>query len=151
RDRQGLLREAHEGVLFLDELECLRLANQAKLLRVLDDGEVRPLGSERAVSVSVRYVAATNRPPEVMLAARELREDVYYRLRGFEIRLPPLRDRLDDIPILGDHFLRTEGKRLTAASVRALQSCSWPGNVRQLRAVLRCAAARAPGEAVDAG
>jgi DNA-binding NtrC family response regulator len=149
RDRPGLLRQAEGGVLFLDELECLSLQNQAKLLRVLDDGEVRPVGADRAVVVSVRYVAATNRLPEEMIVAGELREDLYYRLRGFEIRLPPLRDRLEDIPLLAEHFLGNSGKRLTAGAADALQRCLWPGNVRQLRTVLQCAAARASGSAVD--
>ncbi len=86
RDRIGLLRTADGGILFLDELECLSLANQAKLLRVLDDGEIRPVGAEAVRSVSVRFLAASNRGPAAMLAARELREDLYFRLRGFQNR-----------------------------------------------------------------
>ncbi|HXX68613.1 MAG TPA: sigma-54 dependent transcriptional regulator [Polyangiaceae bacterium] len=151
RDRPGLLRAADRGVLFLDELECLSLANQAKLLRVLDDGEVRPVGSDRTVVVSARFVAATNRDPEAMIAAGELREDLYYRLRGIQIALPPLRERLEDLPLLAAHFLHGTGKALTPACVEALQRCSWPGNVRQLRSVIRCALARARGAAVDVG
>jgi DNA-binding NtrC family response regulator len=142
RDRTGLLREAHGGVLFLDELECLSPSNQAKLLRVLDDGHVRPVGSDKPIPVSVRFVAATNRDPESMLAARQLREDLYFRLRGIEIRLPPLRERLEDLPLLGAHFLRGTGKHLTPASLEALRQCTWPGNVRQLRTVLQVAASR---------
>jgi DNA-binding NtrC family response regulator len=148
RDRTGLLREAHGGVLFLDELECLSLANQAKLLRVLDDGRVRPVGSDKTFAVSVRFVAATNRDPQSMVAAGQLREDLYFRLRGIEIRLPPLRERLEDLPLLGEHFLRGTGKHLTPASLEALGGCSWPGNVRQLRTVLQVARSRATTAAI---
>lgn len=150
RDRTGILREADGGVLFLDELECLSLANQAKLLRVLDDGEIRPVGSEQSRPVSVRFVAATNRAPEAMLASKELREDLYYRLRGFQIELPPLRDRREDIPLLAEHFLRDKASSLTGRALEALGRCSWPGNVRQLRNVLRSACAAAGAQPVDA-
>jgi two-component system NtrC family response regulator len=149
RERLGLLREANGGTLFLDELECLSVANQAKLLRVLDDGEFRPVGEGRSASVSVRFVAATNRTPEFLLSSGELREDLYYRLRGFEIRVPPLRERLDDIPLLASHFLERSGKRLTIESVRTLQAFSWPGNVRQLRSVLECAVVRAQTTSIE--
>jgi DNA-binding NtrC family response regulator len=149
RDRAGLLREAHGGVLFLDELECLSLPNQAKLLRVLDDGEVRPVGSDKGVPVCVRFVAATNRHPETMLAAGELREDLYYRLRGVEVRLPPLRERLEDLPLLATHFLGGTGKHLTSAALDALGRCSWPGNVRQLRMVLQVALSHVAADAID--
>jgi two-component system NtrC family response regulator len=151
RDRDGLLRAADGGTLFLDELECLSLPNQAKLLRVLDDGEVRPLGSDRPVPVSVRFLAATNREPRTMLAAGELREDLYYRLRGFEIRLPPLRERASDVPLLARHFLEGTGKYLTPAALDVLGRCSWPGNVRQLRTVLKVAASHCAGDAIEAG
>jgi DNA-binding NtrC family response regulator len=150
RDRAGLLREADGGVLFLDELECLSLANQAKLLRVLDDGEIRPVGSEQSRPVSVRFVAATNQSPEGMLSRRELREDLYYRLHGFEIRLPPLRERTEDIPILSEHFLRGRGATLTPAALDALQSGTWPGNVRQLRNVLLSASSATSSGRIDA-
>ena len=100
RDRRGLLREAHEGVLFLDELETLDLGFQAKLLRVIDDGEVRAVGAEKAERVNVRFVAATNREARVMIEEGSLREDLYYRLRGIEIRLPSLAERREDIPLL---------------------------------------------------
>jgi DNA-binding NtrC family response regulator len=149
RDRAGILREAHGGVLFLDELECLSLPNQAKLLRVLDDGEVRPLGSEQSRPVSVRFVAATNREPEAMIANKELREDLYYRLRGFQIELPPLRDRREDIPVLADHFLGGRRSTLTAGAREALDRSDWPGNVRQLRNVLRSACAVAGSQPID--
>jgi DNA-binding NtrC family response regulator len=150
RQRAGILREADGGVLFLDELECLSLAHQAKLLRVLDDGEVRPVGSEESRPVAVRFLAATNRAPSAMIEKGELREDLYYRLRGFEITLPPLRDRPSDILLLAEHFLNKErGQRLTDRAADALERCSWPGNVRQLRNVLRAACAGAPGGVID--
>ena len=149
RDRPGLLRDAHGGTLLLDELECLSLANQAKLLRVIDDGEMRAVGSNKVVSVSVRFVGATNRSPLEMMASRELREDLYYRLRGFEIQLPPLRERLDDMVPLCEHFLRGTGKSLTTAAIAALQHHPWPGNVRQLRTVLACAVIRSASAVVN--
>ena len=140
RDHAGLLREADGGVLFLDELECLSLAHQAKLLRVLDDGIVRPVGSPDSWAVSVRVLSATNRCPEKMLGEGSLRDDLYYRLRGFELRLPPLREREGDLAVLTDHFLDGTGARLAPDAWAALESFSWPGNVRQLRSVLAEAA-----------
>src|SRR5262249_22829168 len=133
KDHEGLFRRANGGVLLLDELQCLSPQNQAKLLRVLDDGEVRAVGATRATSVCVRFVAATNRVPESLIQGSELRADLYYRLRGFEIHLPALRDRLEDIPLLAEHFLSGTGKRLTRSALDALQGYSWPGNIRQLR------------------
>ncbi len=143
-NRIGLLTEADGGILFLDELECLSPAQQAKLLRVLDDGEVRAVGSDRATTVSVRFLAATNREPPTLLANGSLREDFYYRLRGFEIHLPPLRERMQDIPLLASYFLETTEAKLTPEALESLVAHSWPGNVRELRNVLRGAAARAP-------
>jgi DNA-binding NtrC family response regulator len=149
RDRAGILREADGGVLFLDELECLSTARQAKLLRVLDDGEVRPVGSDQSRAVSVRFVAATNRRPEALLACGDLREDLYYRLRGFQIELPALRERKEDIPVLALHFLEQCKATLTAGAQAALARCSWPGNVRQLRNALRSASAVAGDRPID--
>ncbi|MFK7897643.1 MAG: sigma-54-dependent transcriptional regulator [Myxococcota bacterium] len=133
RDRRGLLREAHEGVLFLDELETLDLGFQAKLLRVIDDGEVRPVGAERPESVNVRFVAATNRAAQVMIDEGSLREDLYYRLRGIEIKLPPLAARRDDIPLLATHFDKAPEVGFTPEAMEALCQAPLPGNIRQLR------------------
>jgi DNA-binding NtrC family response regulator len=147
RDRRGLLREAHEGVLFLDELETLDLGFQAKLLRVIDDGEVRPVGAERAERVSVRFIAATNRESQVMIDEGGLREDLYYRLRGIEIRLPALRERREDIPMLVSHFDSAEDADFTPEALEALCHAPLPGNVRQLRNLVqgaRAAAGKAP-------
>jgi two-component system response regulator HydG len=143
RDRRGLLREAHEGVLFLDELETLDLGFQAKLLRVIDDGEVRPVGAERPERVNVRFVAATNREPATMIEEGSLREDLYYRLRGIEIRLPPLSRRRDDIPLLVAHFDPDPGTGLTPEAMEALCGAPLPGNVRQLRNLVQGARAAA--------
>ena len=147
RDRRGLLREAHEGVLFLDELETLDLGFQAKLLRVIDDGEVRPVGAERAERVNVRFVAATNRESQVMIDEGSLREDLYYRLRGIEIRLPALAERREDIPLLIAHFDRPDEAGFTPEAIEALCGAPLPGNIRQLRNLVqgaRAAAGAAP-------
>jgi two-component system NtrC family response regulator len=148
-EHSGLLRAADGGVLFLDELECLSLANQAKLLRVLDDGAVRALGSERCHKVSVRFFAATNRSVQSMIERGELRDDLYYRLGGFEIELPPLRERREDIVPLARHFLEGRADALTDRAADALVHRSWPGNVRELRTVVRRAASLAGSGAID--
>ena len=148
-DRPGLLKEADGGVLFLDELDCLGLANQAKLLRILDDGDVRPVGSDSSQALFVRFFAATNRSPSSLLTQGHLREDLYYRLRGLEIHLPPLRERREDIPLLADLFLKSDGKRLTPNAAKELARCAWPGNVRQLRSVLRYSSAGTSGSEID--
>lgn len=143
RDRRGLLREAHEGVLFLDELETLDLGFQAKLLRVIDDGEVRPVGAERPERVNVRFVAATNREASVMIEEGSLREDLYYRLRGIEIKLPALAERREDIPMLVAHFDRPDSAGFTPEALEALCAAPLPGNVRQLRNLVQGARAAA--------
>ncbi len=145
RDHEGLLTRANGGVLFLDELETLEPAHQAKLLRVLDDGKVRPVGSEVAHQVSVRFVAATNLDPAQMIRSNALRQDLYYRLRGFEIALPPLRERADDIPLLARHFLGGDVPGFTPEALELLQRAAWPGNVRELRNLVATARATANG------
>jgi two-component system NtrC family response regulator len=151
RDRVGLLRQADGGTLFLDELECLTLANQAKLLRVLDDGEVRALGAEESRVVAIRVVAATNRAPGEMIASGVLREDLYYRLRGLQIDLPPLRSRLEDVPALAAAFAALRGREVARDAIDALRAYAWPGNVRQLRtAVLTACDCALPGEPIRA-
>jgi len=149
RDHRGLLEQADGGVLFLDELECLSLQHQGKLLRFLDDGRIQPVGSEQDRLVAVRILSATNREPERMLADGSLREDLYYRLRGFEIGLPPLRRRRQDIAGLTEHFLSGTGKALTPEALETLQAFHWPGNVRQLRNVLRSAGAQVTGGRIN--
>lgn len=144
RDHAGLLEQADGGVLLLDELEALSPVNQAKLLRVMDDGEVRRLGSSQTRRISVRFIAATNLSPRRMLDEGHLRADLYYRLRGYEIHLPPLRERPEDIPLLGAHFLGEQAHRLTPDVAAALARHPWPGNVRELRSRLDVLRAR-PG------
>lgn len=144
KEHQGLLEAAHEGTLFLDELTEMPMALQAKLLRVIQDGQVRRVGSDRVdATVDVRFIAATNRDPREAVRAGQLREDLYYRLRVVPIVMPALRERAEDIPLLADHFLRLYWARhrdpsepipiLTEEALQALRSRSWPGNVRELQ------------------
>jgi two-component system NtrC family response regulator len=149
RDRAGIVRLADGGCLFLDELECLSMANQAKLLRLLDTGEFRAVGSERVQIASVRYLAATNVHPEVMLAEQSLRSDLYYRLCGLRIDIPPLRARPGDIALLIEHFLAGTGKHVSTQAMRTLVNQAWPGNVRQLKSAIRCAALVADGPTIE--
>jgi DNA-binding NtrC family response regulator len=147
RDKAGLLEAANGGTLFLDELTEMSQAIQAKLLRVIQDGVVRRVGSEATDAVvNVRFIAATNRDPEQAVDEGILRRDLYYRLRVVPIRVPSLRERITDIPILANHFLahywlkhREPGSRipiLSRAAIEALQAQSWPGNVRELQNVM---------------
>jgi transcriptional regulator with PAS, ATPase and Fis domain len=144
RDKAGLLEVAHGGTLFLDELTEMALPLQAKLLRVLQDGVVRRVGSEHQDAVvDVRFVSATNRDPQEAVRQGVLREDLFYRLRVVPIKLPPLRERAEDIPLLAEFFLRRSWARhrgagtppptLAAEAVAALQRRRWPGNVRELQ------------------
>ena len=140
-DRAGAVESARGGTLFLDEVGELPIALQVKLLRFLQSGEIRPVGSSRAVQVPVRVVAATHRDLRAEARAGRFREDVYYRLAAYEIELPPLRDRSSDLPLLVEHFRRRYGgEQTTAASadvLRRLAAFSWPGYVRQLEHVVQ--------------
>jgi transcriptional regulator with PAS, ATPase and Fis domain len=138
-DKKGLFELADAGTMFLDEIGEMPIALQSKLLRVLQEGEIRPLGSGQTKSVDVRIVAATNRKLEDEVKAGRFRQDLYYRLQVFPIRLPPLRERRDDIPTLGNHFLKRYaaemGKHVSGFSQQAMEllmSYAWPGNVREL-------------------
>ncbi|HKQ97464.1 MAG TPA: sigma 54-interacting transcriptional regulator, partial [Candidatus Polarisedimenticolia bacterium] len=138
-NRKGLFEQADGGTLFLDEVGDMSLALQSKLLRVLQNGEIRPVGAESARKVNVRIVSATNRDLESMVRQKTFREDLYYRLKGVSVTLPPLRDRREDIPLLVDHFLGMLAKengskrlRFEAALLREMSRRVWPGNVRQL-------------------
>ena len=160
RDKPGLLEAANGGTLFLDELVEMSKAIQAKLLRVLQDGVVRRVGSETTDAVvNVRFVAATNGDPEAAIASGALREDLYYRLCVVPIRMPPLRERPEDIPMLAEHFFATywtrhRGKhaafpKLTDAAIRALTTHHWRGNVRELQNVIEHVAVIVePGSAI---
>ena len=151
RDKGGLLEAANGGTLFLDELIEMATPIQAKLLRVIQDGVVRRVGSERTDAVvNVRFIAATNCDAEEAVRTGALRKDLYYRLRVVPIHVPPLRERPDDIPLLANHFLEGFWKthrgtnlplpKLTKAAVWALRAYAWPGNVRELQNVIEHAA-----------
>ncbi len=141
--RAGLFLAANDGTLFLDEVSELEMSMQVKLLRVLQESEVRPVGADKSIAIDTRVIAATNRSLSQMVARGEMREDLYYRLHVFEIFVPPLRERLEDIPLLSAHLLRKHAIKLnrpspeiSPAALEALMSQSWPGNVRQLENVL---------------
>ena len=148
RGRRGKFELADQGTLFLDEVADLSPSAQAKLLRVLQDMSIERVGGQGARRVNVRVVAATNRSLKTLVEARQFRADLFYRLAGVEIYVPPLRARREDIPLLVAHFLsrngRTEGA-LTTTAVEALMAYDWPGNVRQLGRVLERALALATG------
>jgi two-component system response regulator HydG len=144
RDRRaGLIEEARGGTLFLDEVGELDLGVQAKFLRLLEEGKVRRLGAEREIDVDIAFVAATNRDLAAAVRAGAFRNDLYYRLNVVELRLPPLRDRPGDVPLLAAHFLRELGGRFKKrfdgfepAALERLVAYAWPGNVRELRNAL---------------
>ena len=145
-DRPGLIEAADGGTLFLDELGELPLDAQAKLLRVLESGELRRVGESHTRSVDVRVVAATNRDLRRAIAEETFREDLFYRLAVFRLRIPPLRERPQDVPMLVQHLLRSLGRPdapVAPETMRALVARRWPGNVRELRNVLERALALA--------
>jgi DNA-binding NtrC family response regulator len=138
--RDGLILHADGGTLFLDEIGELPLFLQAKLLRVLETSRVRPVGTDAEVPVDLRVVAATNRPMAQLVGEGYFREDLYYRLNVLAVRVPPLRERVEDLPDLIEHFATHFAQTLGVApaglgrgGLRKLQSHSWPGNVRELR------------------
>jgi two-component system, NtrC family, response regulator GlrR len=150
RARVGLIQEANEGTLFLDEIGDMPLAVQAKLLRVLQEREVRPVGSDKTIEVNVRIISATHQDLEKKLEEKTFREDLYYRLNVVTLDIPPLRERREDVPLLADHLLTgPEGRNHRATqevtgfskeAIELLIAAAWPGNVRQLRNVVeQCA------------
>ena len=157
-DRIGLFAEADAGSIFLDEIGELALPLQAKLLRVLQEHEIRPLGATKTQRVDVRVIAATNRNLETMLADGSFREDLYYRLNVIQVDLPPLRSRPEDIVPLAEHYLAAVGartdppRRLTVApeAQQILLGYGWPGNVRELHNVLERGVALARGTEIRA-
>jgi DNA-binding NtrC family response regulator len=156
RRHPGFFKRADGGTLFLDELAEMPIELQPHFLRVLETGSVLPVGSEREVPVDARTVAATNRDPKKAIADKALREDLYYRLSVFPITLPPLRARVQDVPLLVDHFLGqaqtasgVETRRFAPEDAARLRAYHWPGNVRELRhVVLRAAIMTDPNEPV---
>jgi DNA-binding NtrC family response regulator len=141
REKPGLLEAAHRGTLFLDEITELPAALQPKLLRALEEGEVRRVGATQPRRFEVRFVSATNRDIERQVAEGRLRDDLYWRLNVLHIHLPPLRERVPDIPLLAEHFLG--GRPMTRDALNALTGYPWPGNVRELRNALERALALA--------
>jgi transcriptional regulator with GAF, ATPase, and Fis domain len=157
RDKKGVFSLASGGTLLLDEVGDMPPKMQLDLLRVLQEGVLRPVGSERESPVDVRVIAASQRPLEDLVREGGFREDLYYRLRVVEIRIPPLRERRDDIPLLIDHFLvafalrfGTERKSVSRRAVRMLVEHDWPGNVRQLEHALLNAWVLSDGRILDA-
>src|SRR5437764_23922 len=145
--RQGRFRQAEGGTLFLDEIGEMPPSVQAKLLRSLQEGEVQPLGADKAVKVDVRVIAATNRKLETAVAGGKFRADLYYRLNVVPLQLPPLRERREDVPALAAHFLRGKNRRLSPQALDALRRHSWPGNVRELQNLIeRLTVLRPEGE-----
>jgi DNA-binding NtrC family response regulator len=152
-EHPGMLVSAHGGTLLLDEIGDMPLTVQGRLLRFLQEGEVRPIGSNAALAVDVRVIAATHIDLPAAVAAGRFREDLYYRLNVASLTVPPLRERLGDVPLLAAHFLRKHGgerhRTLTPAALELLEAQPWPGNVRQLENTLRSAMTVALDDAID--
>jgi len=155
-DREGLFRQAEGGTLFLDEISEMPIDTQSKLLRVLQDQEVRPVGSTTSFKTNCRIVAATNRRPEDAIKDGKMREDLFYRISAISVHLPPLRERRDDIMPLANAFLKrfaAQANRVltgfTPQAVERLTSFEWPGNVRQLQNEIQRAVLLSEGPAVN--
>ena len=142
--RVGHLEHTHRGTLFLDEISDLPLELQGKLLRVLQDGEFTRLGSSRSKQVDIRLIAATNADIDEMIKRKKFRKDLYYRIRGGWLHLPPLRERDDDIALLANHFLnrfcpKTKPSQITTEALTLLTTYAYPGNIRELSAIIQAA------------
>jgi two-component system response regulator AtoC len=155
--KRGLLEEAHEGTIFLDEIADMSPALQAKLLRVIQEGEIRPVGGSRRVKVNVRVISASNQALAPLVAAKAFREDLFYRLAVIPIIVPPLRQRREDIPLLVNAFVSEScaryGRSLLAVppeAMRLLTNHPWPGNVRELRHLIERAVLTASGSELAA-
>ena len=156
RDHLGLFMSAEGGTVLLDEIGDMPAQLQVKLLRVLQEGEVRPVGATETRPVDVRILSATHRNLEEAIASGEFREDLYYRLNVVTLTLPPLRERREDIPLLVRHFMQKsarelgmEAKGVSAAAMKTLVNLSWSGNVRQLENVCHYLTVMAPGQVVE--
>ncbi len=157
-DRRGVFEQAHGGTLFLDEIGDMPLPAQAKILRTLQERTVQPVGSDRTTRVDVRVISATHQNLEEAIAAGEFRQDLYYRIRGVQLQVPPLRSRREDILVLANYFLDRWGIRTGRASpqlapeaVDRLLGYHWPGNVRELEQAISAAAAMVEGEVIRGG
>ncbi len=155
RDRMGVFEAAHGGTVFLDEIGDIDLGFQLKLLRFLQEREVRPLGSSRAKKVDVRVIAATNKDVQKMVEEGKFREDLWYRLNVVRLTVPPLCDRASDIPLLVHYFLKRYNQRysldakIIASGMKALEDYSWPGNIRQLQHMMERLTILAPAGRID--
>src|SRR5208283_883252 len=155
-DREGLFRQSDGGTLLLDEISEMPVDTQSKLLRILQEKEVRPVGGRSSYKTDCRIIAATNRPTDEAIKAGKLREDLYYRISAISVHLPPLRDRREDILPLATAFLKRfdaqAGRNLTGfapAATETLRSFDWPGNVRQLQNEIQRAVLMAEGTMID--
>lgn len=153
--RIGKFEQTHGGTLFLDELGDMSLATQAKLLRVLQDGRFERVGGNETVQTDVRIIAATNQDLDAKIERGEFRSDLLYRLNGFVIRLPSLRKRREDLPLLIEHMLRRSNQelhkqamKLAPETLSLLESYDWPGNVRELQSVIQYAVVHAVGDVI---
>jgi two-component system, NtrC family, response regulator AtoC len=144
-DKQGLFEAAHQGTMFLDEIGEVSMNMQHKLLRVLQDRKIRPVGSTRETDVDVRIISATNRDPDQLIEEKKLRDDLFFRLNVIRIHIPPLKDRREDIPILAYHFFKHFRKsirsgvipeKISNEALLCMQQYDWPGNVRELQGVM---------------
>jgi len=155
RDRIGVFEAAHKGTVFLDEIGDIDLGFQVKLLRFLQEREIRPVGSSREKKVDVRVVVATNRNLQMMVDDGAFREDLWFRLNVVRLMLPPLRERRSDVPLLAHYFLNKyderyhRGAKLTESGLKALKDFTWPGNVRQLQHLMERLAILAPNDRID--
>jgi len=156
RKQTGKFVSAHGGTIFLDEVGDMSARTQAKVLRVLQSGEVEPVGSEKQVRVDVRVIAATNRDLEKEIEAGRFRQDLFYRLNVLPVRTPPLRERLEDVPVLVDYFVRRYSqlnnyrpRPFEDAAVAYLQALPWPGNVRELKNLVERLLILAPGDSIS--
>jgi DNA-binding NtrC family response regulator len=155
RDRMGVFEAGNNGTVFLDEIGDIDLGFQLKLLRFLQEREIRPLGSSRAKKVDVRVIAATNKDVQKLVDEGKFREDLWYRLNVVRLTVPPLCERASDIPLLVHYFLKRYNERykldtkLTDSGVKAMEEYSWPGNIRQLQHMMERLTILAPGGRID--
>ncbi|RKY66581.1 MAG: sigma-54-dependent Fis family transcriptional regulator [Candidatus Latescibacterota bacterium] len=158
RDNIGLFRTADGGTIFLDEITEISPSLQVKLLRVLEEGRIRPVGASKQIPIDVRVIAASNRSIDEALKDGSFRKDLYYRLNVIPINVPPLRERKEDIPILAEQFLeilnsqsKRQVKEISVKAMEALLSYNWPGNVRELRNVIERSFVLGTGESITLG
>jgi DNA-binding NtrC family response regulator len=155
-DKKGLFEQAHGGVIFLDEIGETTAAVQVRLLRAIEEGEIRPVGASRVVHVNVRVIAATNRDLAQMVEENSFRQDLLFRLNVLQVPIPPLRERREDLPLLVSHFLRLVQERggglaqITPGAIALLAAQPWPGNVRELENTIERLALNARGGTIDA-